>query len=291
MQYPENRLVVGGIDISEAFGLVLLDGYTLTPPSPKTYVVDIPGRSGKLDLTETLLGDTAYDNRSHTFPFAVVDPESVESIKTKVSNFLHGRSFDYQMTMDPDYTYHGRFTIDSYGHTKYSNGTVVDFSIKVDAVPFKMAPNKIYKIDGIGGVVVYFNSGRKRVRPVIQSDGFVKVIFNGTETILGKGTWTINDMYFKEGPNKVYINTYDIKNLLWGDLKTNGITWADFGKKPLFEWYKSKGDGTYVMDTWGSLANVTWESLATKTWADLSYEVSDTSGIKGVYIEYEWGDL
>ena len=64
MQYPglpNNRLIVNGVDLSTEYGMILLDGYTLSPPEPKTYTVDIPGGDGVIDLTEGLTGDVAYN--------------------------------------------------------------------------------------------------------------------------------------------------------------------------------------------------------------------------------------
>ena len=107
MSYPDlpnNRLIVNGVDLSIRFQMVLLDGYTLEPPEPKTYTVDIPGGNGVIDLTEALTGDVAYKNRKQEFTFAVIDVKNFEKVKTEVSNFLHGRAFDYTMTMDPGYT-------------------------------------------------------------------------------------------------------------------------------------------------------------------------------------------
>ena len=59
MSYPDlpnNRLIVNGVDLSIRFQMVLLDGYTLEPPEPKTYTVDIPGGNGVIDLTRLLPG-------------------------------------------------------------------------------------------------------------------------------------------------------------------------------------------------------------------------------------------
>ena len=52
--YPNNRLIVDGKDLTKEFGIILGDGYVMEPPSPKTYIVDIPSGNGKLDLTESL---------------------------------------------------------------------------------------------------------------------------------------------------------------------------------------------------------------------------------------------
>ena len=67
---PDNRLIVNGVDLSVTYQMVLLDGYTLEPPKPKTYTVDIPGGNGVIDLTEALTGDVSYSNRTQKFTFA-----------------------------------------------------------------------------------------------------------------------------------------------------------------------------------------------------------------------------
>lgn len=309
--YPDNRLIVNGVDLSERFGMILADGYTLAPPSLKTYTVDIPGGNGKLDLTESLLGNTAYNNREHEFVFYVVDPDDTdiiqidsglvktvrtsvrnyESLKTEISNFLHGKSFDYLMTMDPGYTYHGRFSISEYNHSMYANGLLGAIKVKIDANPFKMKEAQVYRIDGLGGRTVYLASGRMRVRPTIESDGLVKVIHKNKLVVLQQGSWTINDLLFEDGTNEIYFNTYDIRNLKWGDLKTNSVTWGDFKTRRLYEWYKSNGDGTYVIKTWADLSEKTWSDMSVEKWVDQSYLTDVDVSIKPVYIKYDWGDL
>lgn len=294
MSYPDlpnNRLIVGGVDLSTKFNMILSDGYTLNPPKPKTYVVDIPGGNGKLDLTNTLLGDTAYDNRSQEFEFYIFNVEDFEKVKTEVSNFLHGRSFDYEMTMDPGYTYTGRFTISGYEHTTHDAGIIGIIKISIDAKPFKRAKDRIYKINAVGGVTASFESGRKRVRPAIETESALKVIYNGKLQILPQGSWSINDLLFTSGVNEVYFNSYDIRNLKCGDLKTNNVTWGDFKKKKLYEWYKSKGDGTYIIQSWKDASQSTWSDLSESAWSDLSYMSDVTGNIKDIYVSYEVGEL
>lgn len=224
---PNNRLIVEGVDLSERFKMVLLDGYTLTPPTPKTYVVDIPGGNGKLDLTESLLGDTAYNNRSMTFTFAVIDIENFERVKTEISNFLHGRAFDFQMTMDPDYIYHGRFTINSCTHNAYNIGIIGQIVIGIDAEPFKHKPTQVRRACAIGGNTFFFESGRERVCPVIETDSWLRIIYNGKKIDIAQGTWTVNDLSFKEGSNEVYMNSFPIHNLTWGELKRGKLDLTD----------------------------------------------------------------
>lgn len=294
MSYPDlpnNRLIVGGVDLSTRFGMLLSDGYKLDPPEPKTYVVDIPGGNGKLDLTDSLLGDTAYNNRKQEFEFYIINVENFERVKSQISNFLHGKSFDYEMTMDPDYIYTGRFTINGYSHKAYSTGITGIVKVTVDAKPFKRLPDKVYKIKAIGGQMVYLNSGRMRVRPIIESDGYLKVGYKGKIYTLAQGTWRINDILFEQGVNEIYFNSYNIYNLTWKQLKDNAVTWEKFKEKRLYEWYKSNGDGSLVMKTWEEMSKFTWEDCADSKWSDYMYMADMTDKIKDVYIKYEWGDL
>lgn len=289
--YPKNRLIVNGVDLTEKFKMVLVDGYTLEPPEPKTYIVEIPGGNGKLDLTETLLGDTAFNNRKQSFQFCIIGTTDFEKVKTSVSNFLHGKDYDYKITMDPNYTYHGRFKVTEYQHDSYSLGVVGVINIEVDSRPFKLKDKQVVRVDAIGGKIMYIESGRMRVRPVIETDGFVKIIYNNKLIVLQQGSWALNDLYFTAGQNEIYFNSYDIRNILWSDLKTNNITWGDFKKRRLFEWYKSNGDSTYILLSWLDLSSDTWSSIEDKTWADMTYKSEQTSVIRDIYVKYDWGDL
>ena len=325
---PNNRLIVNGIDLTERYGLILVDGYTLEPPEPKTYTVDIPGGNGVIDLTNALSGDTVYKNRKQEFEFYVIDVKDFERVKTDVSNLLHGRDFDYKITMDPDYTYHGRFTVSSYTHSMYNIGKIGVIKVSIDADPYKYKSQRVIRADAVGGIIFDCPSGRMRVRPSIETGGFLRVIFKGKKYELPQGTWNINDILFEYGNNEIYFCSYDIRKYSWGDLKANKVTWSEFKTKRLFEWYKTDGGGNYitrqwynVVDrTWGDVSDTSWSELrysilesdptkkselknwsdyTDKTWADISsskwpdidYILDDTVKVDSIYIAYDWGDL
>lgn len=291
MDYPNNRLIVNGVDLTQKFQMILADGYTLTPPSIKTYTVDIPGGHGKLDLTEALFGDVTYNNRKQEFIFYLIDVKDFEKAKTDISTMLHGKYFEYKMTMDPEYTYKGRFTIDSYSHTAFGSGNLGEIKISIDADPFKYKKDRVFVISAIGGETYSFESGRKRVLPSIETDGLLKVIYNGKLFTLPKGTWKLNELVFNSGQNEVYFNSFDVRNLTWGQLRDT-TNWGQFKEKKLYEWYKSNGDGTYVFTTWDSLdPRHSWEYYRGKAWKDIVYMWDKVKDVSDSYIKYEWGDL
>ena len=292
--YPNNRLIVDGVDLSVRFQMVLLDGYTLSPPEPKTYTVDIPGGDGVIDLTSALTGDVAYSNRSQSFTFMVVDPDSFERVKTDVSNFLHGKAFDYQMTMDPGYTYHGRFAVSEYSHALYAYpGLVGVFTVDIDADPYKSKGLQTYQLNATGGKMFRLESGRKPVHPVIECTQPCRVRWKDVVTVVPVGTYRLNDVLFTQGFNEIYINSRELFNTSWADLGSDGIHAMTWDSASSYRWddiQRMDGNVIDVPRQWSEISGLRWEELAEKTWADIDFrteEAPDTS----VYLSYDWKDL
>lgn len=292
--YPNNRLIVDGVDLTIRFQMALLDGYTLSPPEPKTYTVDIPGGDGVIDLTQSLTGDVAYKNRQQTFTFMVVNPDSFERVKTDVSNFLHGKSFDYQITMDPGYTYHGRFTVTEYDHTLYSYpGLVGIFSIKIDADPYKLKGHMTHKLNATGGKMFRLESGRKPVHPVVECTQPCKVRWKNVIVQVPAGTYRLNDVLFTQGYNEIYINSWTFYNITWGELGEGAAHQMTWDEATAYRWddlQRLEGDTMDVPQRWSDLAEYRWSDLADKTWRDVDFRnesVPDTT----VYLSYDWKDL
>ena len=292
--YPNNRLIVDGVDLSVRFQMILLDGYTLSPPEPKTYTVDIPGGDGVIDLTSALTGDVAYSNRSQSFTFMVVDPDSFERVKTDVSNFLHGKSFDYQMTMDPGYTYHGRFSVTEYSHAVYAYpGLVGVFAVDIDADPYKSKGLQTYQLNATGGKMFRLESGRKPVHPVIECTQPCRVRWKDVVTVVPVGTYRLNDVLFTDGFNEIYINSRELFNTSWADLGSDGIHAMTWGSASSYRWDDIQRMDGNIMDVprqWSEISGLRWEELAEKAWADIDFrteEAPDTS----VYLSYDWKDL
>lgn len=220
---PENRLIVNGVDLAVRYNMVLLDGYTLSPPEPKTTTVEVPGRDGVLDLTESLIGDVSYGNRSMTFTFLIVDLEQFEVVKTQVSNALHGRKFNFEMTMDPGYTYTGRFKITSYTHVAtWNHGICGYIEVEIDAEPYKLKSHYVYNLNATGGAMFQLPSGRKKVHPIVELTSPARIRFKNVVYRIGAGRFQLNDVLFEEGLNDIYINSYELQNLRWDEWKPIG---------------------------------------------------------------------
>lgn len=297
--YPNNRLIVGGVDLTVRFQMILLDGYELNPPQPKTYTVDIPGGDGVIDLTTALTGDVVYENRSQKFTFALINVEDFENVKMEVSNFLHGKAFDYQITMDPGYTYHGRFTVDTYTHQMYASGKLGLIEVSVDAEPYKLKDHCVYKLNATGGQMFRLESGRKPVHPTIECTVPCQVTWKGNLTVVPAGTYRLNNVLFEDGFNEIYINSRSFWNITWAEVAQGGDNQLTWGEASQYRWddiQRLDGnveDVTYnTPRSWNDIALTRWSELSQKTWAsiNLSYaeeEIEDTY----VYLSYDWKDL
>lgn len=293
--YPDNRLIVGGVDLTTNFRMVLLDGYVLSPPEPKYYMVNVPGGNGVIDLTEALAGDVMFEQRQQDFYFKIIFPNDFENIKTKLSNFLHGKEFDYKITMDPNYTYHGRFKVAAYDHYGYfADGVLADIHIHVDANPYKTLPTHVYRLNAAAGKWYYFPSGRMPVRPVIETLQPTLVRFGKETYQVGVGTFRLNKVLFKEGVNALYLNTYQIYNTHWQDFGRGGQferTWAEAGEMTWDEMQALAVEGITRGYNWFEMGEKRWDEYkaAGTRWNDLTFtpEASESEA----YFTYEWGDL
>ncbi len=310
---PDNRLIVNGIDLSMKYGLILIDGYELDPPSPKTTTVDIPGANGSIDLTEALNGDVVYDNRTQKFVFKIIyndeyNAETHESTiktdkdfeitKTLVSNFLHGKEFDYKLTFDPEYTYHGRFSVDSYDHEAYSGALLGDITITIDAKPYKFKEKKVFKLNAFCGKWFSLESGRRMVRPIIETKVSTTVQYGDVSLTVPTGTYRLNNVIFKQGTNKLYINTYQRLTTKWEDVLETGkhpLKWEDCKTKTWDELEHLDYNSTEIPQSWKDLSGKTWSDISDKKWSELNLTLNDTDTSVldkyTVYVTYDWEDL
>lgn len=297
--YPNNRLIVGGVDLTVRFQMILLDGYELNPPQPKTYTVDIPGGDGVIDLTTALTGDVVYENRSQKFTFALINVEDFENVKMEVSNFLHGKAFDYQITMDPGYTYHGRFTVDTYTHQMYASGKLGLIEVSVDAEPYKLKDHCVYKLNATGGAMFRLESGRKPVHPTIECTAPCIVTWKDNVTVVPAGTYRLNNVVFQDGFNEIYINSKSFWNITWeeiGQESDHAMTWSEASQ---YRWDDIQRLDGLVEDVsystprkWSDVALTRWSELSEKSWASINLStVEEEVESSYVYLSYDWKDL
>lgn len=118
-------------------------------PTPVYKYVDIPGRSGSLDLSNYLVGKPTYSDRSGTFSFYVAneDPKTGKSFgdwasrKQEIAQFLDGRKV-LKMTLEDDinYYYSGRFFLKDW--TPGQNFSTITIEYRVAPYKYRESDNK-----------------------------------------------------------------------------------------------------------------------------------------------------
>lgn len=113
------------------WGLILKSRPAISPPSPKTLYIDIPGSDGVLDLTESLTGDVKFENRTITCEFNVIDSRKRWSnIYSEILDYLHGQRIKIILDEDPTYYYVGRFQVNEWKSDKVTSLITIEGNVE-----------------------------------------------------------------------------------------------------------------------------------------------------------------
>lgn len=180
---------------------LVLSGVSISPATPKTTYVDIPGGDGSVDLTEAL-GEVKYKIRDLKFTFTVhpLDTMSFDEKCTEVANVLNGRMFN-KITLDRDDEYYwtGRCTVT--GYTQDKNIKQIIVTAKVN--PYKLKQNVTvasFTMRTTPTEIVLKNS-RKSVVPTIESNTTGSIVIGSKVYNISAGTHKFLDICLTEGDN------------------------------------------------------------------------------------------
>lgn len=283
----QNRMIVGGVDLFETYGLVSSDNYSLPLPPVVENYIDIPGRDGSLDTSE-FSGDVRYGRREQSFVFFKMDfmtQREFEELKTELAGRFHGREFTYELGVDPGYIYTGRISIDP--ESTFQNDHAF-FTMKVKAEPYKSKGTMVYKVNADGGVEINVPAGRKKVVPVFEVSAKTLISQNKNSWYIDPGTYRIRDLLVS-GPENIltFNNNLDREYIgRWSDDPEE--IWAD---DPYTIWSVEANNGLPILTskTWAYDADTTWASNANTTWYDELYPAEP--GDDYVYVAFDWKDL
>ena len=251
----------------------------------------LPGADGSIDLSDALSGGPAFGDREHDLVLAAESgsPEGFEALKTRLAGFLHGRQADYRLTMDPGYTYRGRFEVTEH-QARMRSGT---FRVRVSAEPYKLKARMAYRLNATGGRTYRFESGRKPVQPTVECAAPTVFQAPGGEPVrLPAGTWRLNDVVFREGWNELYVNSKVLLATSWADVGPGGgraSTWDGLAGTR-WDGVHLEGGGGVGARAWDDLAGRAWEALAPETWGGLALR-PEADADYTTYITYDWKDL
>lgn len=167
---------IDGYHTYRDLGLVIGNNNIVQPPEPKINIIDIPGSSARLDLTESLTGRVEYEGRMLTFNFGIQMPKDEwAGVCKKVMLLFHGKRVRVILDEEPEYYYEGRATISGFDRV----GTLGTFTMSVDAESFK------YELDDSLGNWEWdsfnFETGIIRDYGGIAVDGSTSILIQGSD--------------------------------------------------------------------------------------------------------------
>lgn len=121
----------------------------INPPEPKTMLLDIPGESGAIDLSESLTGYPLFKNRTGSIEFIVSNNfhEAVDiyqkwsDVYSDIMDHLHNKKMPVILEDDPDWEYYGRLTVNSWKSEEFNSRITIDYNLD----PYKQFPDGHFK--------------------------------------------------------------------------------------------------------------------------------------------------
>ena len=118
------------------FGLLTKKTPVISPPKPKTKLVEVFGSDGVIDLTRSLTGKVHYQQRQIVCEFVLLgDPEKQNNVYTEVLNHIQGKQTKITLDCDPEYYYDGIAEITKWKPGQFS----ATMEITATVEPYKTA--------------------------------------------------------------------------------------------------------------------------------------------------------
>ena len=180
---------------------LLMISKSIGEAEPITNYIEIPGRDGALDLSESL-GEVKYKNRTLTFEFDLFNPISFYTTQREIINYLNGKKLKITLDQDPNYYFIGRCRVTSSSISK----NLGHFTIECVCEPYRYKQNITTISNNVtAGNSYSFKNDRKSVVPTLTLSSAMTLSFNGTSYSVGAGTNKILGINFKEGTNTITV--------------------------------------------------------------------------------------
>lgn len=194
--------LVGDEHTLHDWGAVITNTDVIGMPEPQTIVLDVPGRSGRLDLSEVLTGDISYGNREIKMELAAeVDTERWIEMCLHIFNKYHGRNVQVIFDEDPTFYYFGRVSVTDPRRQRRAGQMV----LTVDAEPFKyeLAETNVTYSAGTASLSGTLANGRMMVSPTVTVTAPCQLFHEGKVFTLTAGKQSVPGFVLHEGDNAV----------------------------------------------------------------------------------------
>lgn len=163
-------------------------------PEPKLQEIDVPGRNGILDITDSL-GEAVYSFRQIEFMFTSINEGKVRQLVAEV----HGRYLQIMLDRDQEYYYLGRCTANKINH----QGPLVTVTVTAKCNPYKYKLRETVHretISGSGSIILL--SDRMPAIPEITASDPLQLGFRGISYQIPAGTCKVYEIVMQQGYNR-----------------------------------------------------------------------------------------
>lgn len=192
----------GNIHSYNDLGMKMLAESTIGNPEPYINELEIPGKDGVIDYSESLTGNITYKQREISLMFTLAGSDETDYLKKydKVKNSLHGKRIKIIPDFDKEFEYDARITIEE---EKVSDMFAV-LTVAGTAFPYKRKTSDtvVTKTLSSSEAVITCNNLREPVIPKFETTASAKIKFDNHEFSVGAGSHVL-DLVFTEGENMV----------------------------------------------------------------------------------------
>ena len=188
------------------FGAVITNSDVISMPEPNTTLLAVPGRNGRLDLSEVLTGDVSYGNRELKLVLAAeTNIERWQTTCLHIFNKYHGRNVTVVFDDDTGHYYVGRAAV-SDPHRLRNAGQL---TITVDAEPFRYE-NEQTEITLSGSTTAFdgiLPNARMPVSPEVDVPNACTLMHGDDIFTLKAGRQPVPGFVLHEGDNRISITS------------------------------------------------------------------------------------
>ena len=186
------------------WGAVITNSDVVSMPKPNTVLLEIPGRNGRLDLSEVLTGDISYGNREIKLKLAAsTNREKWQETCLHIFNKYHGRAVSIVFDEDPGHYYTGRASVSD----PQRLASAGQLTITVDAEPYRYETEE-YEItlsSSTTAVSGNVENGRMPVSPAVTVPSGCQLYHDGKIYELKKGTQDVPGLVLHPFENEVSV--------------------------------------------------------------------------------------
>lgn len=206
---------------SDELGLILTEKY-ISSPSVKTNKIEIPGRSGSIDLSEVLTGEPSYEDRTIKLTFyskAKVHDWSAES--SRIDNLWCGKTV--QIVFDDDISYFWKGRVTGVQPSYSGKNETIEIVATVDPYKYDIISSMVdwewdcFDFDNgiineagnlvVSGTTSFILICRNKVSwPEFTVSDAMTLTYDGITYNLAKGTQKLYRMFLHEGNNELVFN-------------------------------------------------------------------------------------